>query len=105
MEGTWEDLETQLKNMTSYRNCYHLSKSGGGLKKEYDSPDFNGTVGFKVNFNTSNDNIKRHILEEKKVRYQGLKGRIKKFRLMEIKIKVNLITKETKATCQGKHQI
>ena len=67
MEGTWEDLETQLKNMTSYRNCYHLSKStGGGLKKEYDSPDFNGTVGSKVNFNTSNDNIKRHILEEKK---------------------------------------
>ena len=34
----------------------------------------------------------RHILEKENVRYQGLTGRIKKFRLMEIKIKVNLIT-------------
>ena len=36
--------------------------------------------------------------KKKNARYQGLKGRIKKIRLMESKIKVTLILEETKAT-------
>ena len=66
-------------------------------KNEDDSPDFNGT---KVYFNTSNDSIQKKYVSKKKknARYQGLKGRIKKIRLMESKIKVTLILEETKAT-------
>ena len=69
-------------------------------KNEDDSPDFNGT---KVYFNTSNDSIQKTCIQKKKkkkknARYQGLKGRIKKIRLMESKIKVTLILEETKAT-------
>ena len=63
MEGTWEELETQLKKRTSHGNCYHLPKSGGRVQNriEDDSPDFIGTVGLgsKVNFNTSNDSIQK----------------------------------------------
>ena len=71
------------------------------VEEEYknveDSPDFNGT---KVYFNTSNDSIqKTYVSKKKNARYQGLKGRIKKIRLMESKIKVTLILEETKATC------
>ena len=63
MEGTWEELETQLKKRTSHGNCYHLPKSGGRVQKriEDDSPDFIGTVGLgsKVNYNTSNHSIQK----------------------------------------------
>ena len=71
MEGTWEELETQLKKRTSHGNCYHLPKSGGRVQNriEDDSPDFIGTVGLgsKVNFNTSNDSIQTTLKKKKMI--------------------------------------
>ena len=56
MEGTWEELETQLKKRTSHGNCITYLKVEEEYKNEDDSPDFNGT---KVYFNTSNDSIQK----------------------------------------------